>query len=185
MFKIHSINLFLTVLITIFLVSASSLGFVLLPNNNNNVNAQPEYYDNSYYYENEQYKKDYKSDEPIIIIKNEPIIKEEKKKMKEPPMLLVNKEILFCDVIANGTSDFCELPLPGPDSNRYVQKCTSEICQDINPTIFDIKITPDIVFEGSQEGTKLNFNGERFTVTEESTLIDEEFVLSCQKAGFD
>ncbi|MGD1834503.1 MAG: hypothetical protein ACPKQO_02135 [Nitrososphaeraceae archaeon] len=185
MFKIDSINLFLTVLITISLVSASSLGLVLLPNNNNNVNAQPEYYDNSYYYENEQYKEDYKSDEPIIIIKNEPIIKEEKKKMKEPPMLLVNKEILFCDVIANGTGDFCELPLPGPDSDRYVQECTSEICEGINPSKFEIKISDNIEFPGSEEGTKLNFNGERFTVTEERTLIDEEFVLSCQEAGFD
>ncbi|MGD1834504.1 MAG: hypothetical protein ACPKQO_02140 [Nitrososphaeraceae archaeon] len=148
-----------------------------------NISVYAQEYDQ--YYEYEQYKKDYKSDEPVIIIKNEPIQKKEMKEMKEPPMLLVNKEILFCDVIANGTSDFCELPLPGPDSDRYVQECTSEICQDINPTIFDIKITPDIVFEGSEEGTKLNFNGERFTVTEERTLMDEEFVLSCQEAGFD
>ena len=193
MFKVNSINLFLTVLITISLVSASSLGLVLLPNKDNQVSAQVEYYDNSYYYEDEHYIKDDKSEEPIIIIKNEPIIiiknepiiNEEKMKMKEPPMLLVKKDILFCDDIADGTSDFCELPLPGPDSDRYVQDCTSEICQDINPTVFDIKITPYILFEGSQEGTKLNFTGERFTVTEERTLIDEEFVLSCQEAGFD
>ena len=65
----------------------------------------------NYDYENEireyeKYQKDYNKEEykdkPTIIIENKVPVK--KKVMKEPPMVLVNKEVLFCDVIANGTN---------------------------------------------------------------------------------
>ena len=45
--------------------------------------------------------------------------------MKEPPMILVKKDVLYCDNIANGTVSFCvvEEDKLGPDSDRYVQDC--------------------------------------------------------------
>ncbi|MGD1837231.1 MAG: hypothetical protein ACPKPY_04140, partial [Nitrososphaeraceae archaeon] len=119
------------------------------------------------------------------------------KKMKEPQMLLVKKDVLYCDVLANGTNNVngCniseELPLvgfQGPDSGRYVQDCTvdAEVCL-INESIFDILVTDNIEFPGSEEGTKLNFNGERYTVTEDinaGVIIQDDDSL-CQESGFD
>ena len=154
-------------------------------------NAQ-EYEDR--YYEDEQYKKVDKknsSDEPVIIIKNEPIQKKEKKKMKEPPMLLVKKDVLYCDEIANGTSFGCDGRDIGPDSDVYVQECTatnqpySDVCEQVNEEFFDITVTDNIEFQGSEEGTKLNFNGERYTVTEEQFPFVEELDSGCQGFGFD
>ena len=144
------------------------------------------------YYEDEQYKKDNKSNEPVIIIKNEPIQKKEKKKMKEPPMLIVKKDVLYCDLIANGT-DFggCNSPFPGPNSDRYVQECTADFLGcSIDESSFNMVIRDDIEFPGSEEGTKLNFNGERFTVTEDVNLLEgiqqNSIVNSqCQEVGFD
>ena len=195
MFKIHSINLFLTILITISLVSASSLGLVLLlpNNNNNNVNAQPEYYDNNNYYNNNDDDRYYYEEDDEYYYEEYYYLNKDKKKMKEPPMLLVKKGVLFCDDIADGTSAVCVEPdsilFPGPDSGRYVQECTSEQCEGINPSTFEIKISDNIEFPGSEEGTKLTFNGERFTVSEESINTDESSQQDidniCKLSGFD
>ena len=165
-------------------------------------NEQDQYYDDVYRdnnykksnYENEPYKKQGdKTDEPVIIIKNEPIQKKEKK-MKESPMLLLKKEVLFCDFIANGTSNQCGFrgPIPGPNSGRYVQECTTPeegggiaVCNNVNDEFFKMIVTDDIEFPGSEEGKKLNFNGERYTVTEE---IDDSFFAldsACKEVGFD
>ncbi|MGD1837604.1 MAG: hypothetical protein ACPKPY_06050 [Nitrososphaeraceae archaeon] len=130
------------------------------------------YYNNDEYY----YEKDYYPPK-------------ENKMKKEPPMLVVDKEVLFCDVIANGTSGDCGvLNFPGPNSDRYIEECTAttgifgEVCDTVNEEFFDIVITDDIKFSGSDEGTKLNFNGEVFRVTEKGLV---EFAPLCQKAGFD
>ena len=154
-------------------------------------------YEENTVYEESYNKEDKKSSEdPLIIIKNEPFKHKEKKKekkMKEPAMLLVEKEVLFCDTIASDEGNFCEndLPnLPGPDSGRYVE-CTDEgffdACEKINAELFNIVVTDDIEFLGSEEGTKLTYNGERYTVTEENTLTFEsdEDVAECQASGFD
>ena len=124
-----------------------------------------------------------------------------KSQEKQSPMLLVNKEILFCDTIANGTSNFCEVPLPMPESDRYVQECDPEnaLCNNINNELFKIEVTNSIAFKGSQEGTKINLDdGKKFKVIEkqENTIcsesngelecIDKEvFVSQCKDAGFD
>ena len=148
---------------------------------------------NTYYNDDKQYKKNDKSDEPVIIIKNEPIVKKEKKKMKEPQMLIVKKEILFCDFIANGTNNECGFPgpIPGPNSGRYVQECTTPVegggiaaCNNVNDKFFKMIVTDDIEFPGSEEGTKLNFNGERYTVTEEIDPFSE-LDSACKEVGFD
>ena len=158
-------------------------------------------YDESYKKEgdddNNKYKKNdkEKNDEPLIIIKNEPILKKEKKKeMKEPPMLLVKKDVLYCDFIA-GQGDlpcFVNDDLAGPNSDRYIQECSDgaqEFCNMINESSFDMIITDNIEFPGSEEGTKLNLKGERYTVTEEPNIAitgsDEEIDTECQEAGFD
>ena len=164
---------------------------------------QDRYYDGVYrddnYKKSDYEKKPYKkkdndkksSDEPVIIIKNEPIQKKEKKEKKESPMLLVKKELLFCDLIANGTNIACGFtPIALPDSDRYVQECTADnlICNNVNEDFFDITVTDNVEFPSSGEGTKLNFNGERFTVTEEFIKIGTttDFISSkCQQSGFD
>ena len=163
---------------------------------------QDQYYDDVYqeniykksYYVNESYKKqdDKKSnDEPVIIIKNEPIVKKDKKKkVKEPPMLLVKKDVLYCDTIANGSGSGCGPNiLPGPNSDRHIQECTAteglggEICENIDENFFKIIVTDDVEFPGAEEGTKLNLNGERYTVTEE--MVTNDFVnFQCELAGF-
>ena len=146
------------------------------------------------YYDDEQYKKDNKSDEPVIIIKNEPIQKKEKKKMKEPPMLLVKKDVLYCDLVASGTGEPIGCfppPYPEPNSERYVQDCTADnfLCNDINEELFKIIVTDDVKFPGSEDGIKLNFTGERYTVTEDvimGEILQNEIATSdCQEAGFD
>ena len=152
----------------------------------------------SYYYnDNEKYKKDdkEKSDEPVIIIKNEPIVKKEKKMMKEPPMLVVKKDVLYCDDIANskdiGCFDGGDVP-PGPDSGRYVQECNDGplegLCDEVNESSFDMIVTDNIEFPGSEDGKKITFNGERYTVSEEQNIgfKDNNGINSaCQEAGFD
>ena len=156
--------------------------------------ATAQKYDN--YYEDEQYKKENKTDEPIIIIKNEPIQKKEKKMMKEPPMLLVKKDVLYCDNIANGEEpltcfDIQDSGFAGPNSDRYVQECTLDnfACNKINEASFDMIVTDNIEFPGSEDGTKINFNGERFTITEEPNIgfegQNEIINVLCQEAGFD
>ena len=166
-----------------------------------------EYRQNDYgkSYDNEYKKIDKKeNDRPVIIVDNKiPIPHKEKEKKKDPPMLTVNKEVLFCDLIANGTSadcaDFSQIPptVPGPNSDRYVQNCTEELCQGIDDSSFEIKVENANIFEGDEDGTKLNFNGERFTVTEENSNAVEtalvgidpaaslEIELTCQESGFD
>ena len=136
-------------------------------------------------YANESYKKqDDNTDEPIV--------KKEKKKMKEPPMLLVKKDVLYCDVVANGNCGNCiDLQsIPGPDSNRWVQDCTAtnefqEVYDNINEEFFKIIVTDDIEFPSSEEGKKLNFNGDRYTVTEDQDTPNEELSSNCQEGGFD
>ena len=88
--------------------SVLALGVMLLiPASSLLANAQEydSYYNNNdndeYYYEKDYYPQ-----------------KDDKMK-KEPPMLLVNKEVLFCNVIANGTSGVCSFPnFPGPVSDN-------------------------------------------------------------------
>ena len=159
-----------------------------------------DYKENTVYEESNKKEDKKSSEEPLIIIKNEPVKHKEKKKekkMKEPAMLLIEKEVLFCDTIASDEDNFCENELPNfprPDSGRYVE-CTDEgfadACEKINAESFNIVVTDDIEFPGSEEGTKLNYNGERYTVTEEvntSFLDDEEFaefIAECQDSGFD
>ena len=145
---------------------------------------------NSYYNEDKE-----KSDEPVIIIKNEPIVKKEKKKeMKEPPMLLVKKDVLYCDSIVNDEVPFtCNIEgdILEPDSGSYVQECNDNdfVCDRINESSFDMIVTDNLEFPGSEEGTKINFNGERYTVSEEynkGIIESNEFRNSqCQEAGFD
>ena len=143
------------------------------------------------YYENEQYKKDNKSDEPVIIIKNEPIQKKEKKEKKEHPMLLVKKDVLYCDRLTNSTGTNCGFPIPGPDSDRYVQECTTNnfLCNTIDEAAFDMIVTDNIEFPGSENGKKITFNGERFTVTEDANIGEirqiEGVNFVCQEIGFD
>ena len=81
-------------------------------------------------YDNKYKKVDKKgNDRPVIIVDNKiPIPHKEKEKKKEPPMLIVNKEVLFCDLIANGTTSDCSDVFPGPNSDRWVQNCTDEQC---------------------------------------------------------
>jgi len=141
------------------------------------VNAQQydSYYEDEYYYEEYYYPND--------------------KKEKGPPMLLVKKDVLYCDVIASGTGFTCleNGNTPGPESDRYVQECTATtggisgaICNNLDEEFFNIIITDEVEFAGSEEGTKLNF-GERYTVTED--VISGEILQSsdsqCQEAGFD
>ena len=143
------------------------------------------------YYENEQYKKDNKSDEPVIIIKNEPIQKKEKKEKKEHPMLLVKKDVLYCDRLTNSTGTNCGFPIPGPYSDRYVQECTTNnfLCNTIDEAAFDMIVTDNIEFPGSEDGKKITFNGERFTVTEDANIGEirqiEGVNSVCQEIGFD
>ena len=147
-------------------------------------------YDEKSYYE-EPYKKEDKKDKPVIIVKNEPIPQKEKKKMKEPPMVLVNKELLFCDLIANGTDDFCLLQQPGiptfpaPDSDRYVENCTNKQCEDIDIDSYEFTLLPQVDFNISEEGTKLNLVDERYTVAEKIVFEDSSFSVFCNASGFD
>ena len=138
----------------------------------------------------------------VIIVDNKiPIPHHEKKekKMKEPPMLLVTKELLFCDQISNGSFSCLSegTPFPGPNSGRYVEECNIGLCQEIDESSFEIKVENANIFEGDEDGTKLNYNGERFTVTEENSNAVETFLvgfepelsleleLLCQESGFD
>ena len=150
-------------------------------------------YSSDYGYENDRYYDDYRqtsydneykkvdkkeSDRPVIIVKNKiPIPHQEKEKKKEPPMLIVNKEVLFCDNIANDNSLICEteLPLP-PNSDRWEEQCNSEVCEGIDESTFNIKVVNGKEFEGSEKGTKLNLEVGRFMVTEDrDTLSDLAF----------
>ena len=139
-----------------------------------------------------QYKNDDESSKPVIIIKNEPIVKKEKKKeKKESPMLLVKKDVLYCDFFS-GTNQICPLEsILGPDSDRYIQECTVNefVCDNINEEFFDMIVTDNIEFLGSQDGKKIKFNGERFTVSEDISFGEiqrnESFNSECKEAGFD
>ena len=152
-----------------------------------------QYYDSGYRdddYKKSGYEND-KTDEPIIIIKNEPIVKKDKKKMmKEPPMLLVKKDVLYCDSFSGVSDQRCIDPIPDKNSERWVQTCSldNEVCNTIDEEFFNMIVTDDVKFSGSEDGTKLNLNGERFTVTEMASMgqqQDQETTLLCQEAGFD
>ena len=176
------------------LIPSSSLGNVQKYDNN--------YEDEQFYdgvYRNDDYKnqtmkminhtrkKDDKTDEPIIIIKNESIVKKEK--MKESPMFLVKKDVLYCDSFSGTNDQRCIDSIPPPNSERWVQTCTldNQVCNTIDEELFKMIVTDDIEFSGSEDGTKLNLNGDRFTVTEEVNLgrEDPETTSLCQEAGFD
>ena len=147
--------------------------------------------DRKSYYE-EPYKKGDKKDKPVVIIKNEPVPQKEKK-MKEPPMILVTKEVLFCDEIANGTSNGClefnqqgPPTVPGPNSDRYVQNCNHEQCENIDAELFTLEINKNPKFQGSEEGTKINYNENAFTVEEASEFENfGPFSFACDESGFD
>ncbi|MGD1836771.1 MAG: hypothetical protein ACPKPY_01780, partial [Nitrososphaeraceae archaeon] len=137
--------------IGMFSVLVLGVMMLLIPSSSSLASAQE--YDNDktykdnekYSYEYEPYKKEdnKKSDEPVIIIKNEPIVKKEKKEMKEPPMLLVKKDVLYCDAFSGISNNECFNPVPGPESDRYVQECTGDnpVCNNINAESFDIIVT--------------------------------------------
>ncbi|MGD1836772.1 MAG: hypothetical protein ACPKPY_01785 [Nitrososphaeraceae archaeon] len=151
--------------------------------------ASAQEYD-KYYKEKDRYGKDYgygyDNDRPVIIIKNQFSEPHKDKKMKEPPMVLVNKEVLFCDVVANGTEDDCDNPVPEPNSDRWVQECTSEQCQGINPSTFDIAVTNTNLFEASEQSTKVNLDIRNFVVSEPSPVpTGPGFEFDCFEAGFD
>ncbi|MGD1834501.1 MAG: hypothetical protein ACPKQO_02125 [Nitrososphaeraceae archaeon] len=154
---------------------------------------------NDVYYEDNRYY--YQDDNEYVYEEYYYPSKEDKK--KEPPMLFVNKEVLYCDQIAIGNDTNCnenppqEFPrFPGPNSNKWVQECSSMLCEDIDESLFDIKVENANVFEGSEKGTKLNF-GERFNVIEQRsegsqaffTVDSPEFLIvaetACENAGFD
>ena len=87
-------------------------------------------------------------------------------------MLVVKKDVLYCDTLADGTGSGGDCAFEaieegglGPDSDRWVQECTADniICDNFNEESFNMIVTDDIKFPGS-ESTKINFNGERFTV---------------------
>ena len=155
-------------------------------------------YDNDKYYDdyrktsydNEYKKVDKKeNDRPVIIVENKiPIPQKDKEKKKEQSMILVNKEVLFCDSLANGTSDFCEGEgIPGPNSDRWVQQCNDEQCEDIDVELFTIKIDKDVEFQGSEDGTKINLSENTFVVKESGPVGDNvgPFGDLCEEAGFD
>ena len=84
---------------------------------------------------------------------------------------------------------FCGIPnFPGPNSDRYVEECTSttdifgEVCDTIDEDFFEIVVTDDIKFPGSKDGTKINFNGDVFRVPEKDL---RESAPLCEAAGFD
>ena len=109
------------------------------------------------------------------------------KDKKQDPMLVVIKELFVCDSIVESNDNRCSLEsIPEPDSDRYLE-CTGDICDPLKPESFEITIEDKLVFEGSEEGTKINFNGERYTVVEKSDFGDPvQFVnFQCKDAGFD
>ena len=146
------------------------------------------YYEDDRYYEEIQYndRDGYYDDNGEYVYEEYYYPPSHKDKKKEPPMLLVKKDVLYCDVIANGTGSTCGFPIPGPDSDRYVQECTTDLpCDNLNEATFKMIVTDNVEFPGSEEGKKLNFNGERYTVTEKLMLENPEANLACQEAGFD
>ena len=153
------------------------------------------YYEDERYYQEGEYtdKDQYYEDEYIYEEYYYPL----KDKKQESPLLLVKKDVLYCVFIANGTALGCGFDtFPGPeDTDTYVQDCTAteglegEVCSIINEELFKIIVTDDIEFTGSEEGIKLNFNGERYAVTEDinsgEILQNPNFNSECQEAGFD
>ena len=114
--------------------------------------------------------------------------------MEEPPMLLVKKDVLYCDAIANDEFPFTcniESDILDPDSGEYVQECNDNdfVCDRVDESIFDMIVTDNIEFPGSEKGKKIIFNGERYTVSEEPNIgfvaQDSFFNSLCQEAGFD
>ena len=128
------------------------------------------------------------NDDDEYIYEKDSYLPKDGKMKKEPPMIKVNKEVLFCDVIADGNSSDCSPNFPGPNSGRYVEECTAttgifgEICDTVDEDFFDIVVTDDIKFPGSNDGTKINFTGDVFYVTEKDL---RESAPLCEKAGFD
>ena len=60
------------------------------------------------------------------------------------------------------------------------------ICNIIDEEFFNIIVTENLQFSGSEEGKKLNFEGERYTVTEPRiNNIGNILFGSCSDAGFD
>ena len=111
-------------------------------------------------------------------------------------MLLVKKEVSYCDNIINDIDNNCfigEGELPGPESDRGVQECNDnfldDLCDKVNESSFDMIVTDNIEFPGSEKGKKITFNGERYTVSEEQKIgikvQNEELDFLCQEAGFD
>ena len=131
-------------------------------------------------------------------LKKTTIIHQNDKKMKEPPMLLVKKDVLYCDRIANGTFSVCfgeTSAFPGPNSGRHVQDCNATtgqqgiVCDTIDETTLNLVVSDNIEFPGSEEGTKVNLNGERYTITEKVDNVQMNLVGSaqseCNESGYD
>ena len=151
-------------------------------------------------YEDDRYYKEIQYNDRGQYYEDEQYIYEEyyypsKDKKKEPPMVLVKKDVLYCDLVINGTDSSCGDQFAEPNSERYIQECTAtegdlgEICDTINEGFFNIIITDNIEFPGSEDGKKLTSNGERFTVIEEESfgerLPPQAFIDACLEAGFD
>ena len=114
-------------------------------------------YDSQKYHINSDHDKIHPKDNDrfINIIENTIKIPHIDSEKKTSPIVLVNKEVLFCDEIANGTDMFCGEgdQFPAPNSGRYVQECTDEICVDISPELFNLKLVIEVEFTGSDKGT--------------------------------
>ena len=105
---------------------------------------------------------------------------------------MLTKNYCFCDQIANGTDNDCfgegsnGSTFPGPNSDRYVQECNDIQCQDVSADDFNLKVTDDKEFQGSEEGTKIDLDGKGFVVDENSRLGSvPEQIFNCIDSGFD
>ena len=145
------------------------------------------YYENNRYYNEIQYNNDrnqyYENDEPVY----EEYYYPQKDKKKEPPMILVKKDVLYCESFVNASNRDCPRTA-GPESDLYLEDCTNDnrICNNVDENSFNIIVTDNIEFPDSEDSTKLTLNGEQYTVTEESDVIEnEEFAFDCKHSGFD
>ena len=54
----------------------------------------------------------------------------------------------------------------------------------MNESSFDMIVTDNIEFPGSEDGTKINFNGERYTVNEDVKLFEGTIIQNEELNSF-